>query len=195
MAQVVWHSAEDISHELRYDPEPVGEFWWLTPRPKRRLDRQAGCIVTTRSGLVYRVICIDGRRYYAQELAWVLMTGQWPERTVDHIDTNSLNNRWSNLRLATQSEQNMNQTPRRPGLTGASFHKASGLWRADIKKDGKQTTLGYFDTAEKAHEVYRAAAQILFGPFAHESSRQPINNHASRWLADNKIKRRQSQTD
>lgn len=63
----------------------------------------------------------------------------------------------------------MNQTPKRPGLTGASFYKRTGRWQAYIKKDGTHISLGYFDTADEAHEEYKKAAARLFGEFAHSS--------------------------
>lgn len=159
------HTPEEIARELRYDPE-TGEFWWLIRRHKRRLDRPAGSTSPHRAGLPARGICIDGRRYYGNVLAWVLMTGEWPTITVDHIDRNPLNNRWENLRLATQSEQNMNRGVDRPGLTGASFHKHSRLWQAYIKAGGKRITLGYFKTAEEAHAAYLKAAKELHGIFS-----------------------------
>lgn len=97
-----------------------------------------------------------------------MVTGKWPVLQVDHIG-DSTDNRWSNLRLATQSDNNANKEPKRPGLTGASFYKRTGRWRAYIKKDGKHISLGYFDTAEEAHEEYMKAAARLFGEFVHSS--------------------------
>lgn len=161
------HTLKEVCRELRYDPE-TGLHWWLIARQKRRLDVPAGSVNPTRRGRLYRVITIDGRGYYAQVLAWLMMTGKWPERQVDHIG-DSTDNRWSNLRLATQSENNMGARPIRPGLTGASFHKRSGLWQAYIKKDGKQISLGYFKTAEEAHAEYKKAAVTIFGAFRHSS--------------------------
>lgn len=155
----------ELLRELRYDAV-TGLHWWLIRRRGRRLDRPAGTIIVTRSGRPYRVITLDGRKYYAQVLAWAMMTGKWPDRQVDHIG-DSTDNRWIKLRLATQSQNNMNRDELRPGLTGASFHKRSGRWQAYIKKDGKQIALGYFDTAEAAHEEYKKAAKRLFGEFVH----------------------------
>jgi hypothetical protein len=93
------------------------------------------------------------------------MTGKWPKE-IDHIDGDPLNNKWSNLREATRSQNNANKVGIAGGLKGASFHKASGLWRADIKKG-----LGYFHTAQEAHEAYVVAAKKLHGEFCHGSLR------------------------
>jgi hypothetical protein len=158
-------ASEEIRRHVRYDPER-GEFWWLLPRQGRQVDGQAGSVVTTGKthSQTVRVIFIDGRKYYAHQIAWFLMTGRWiPE--VDHVNQEPLDNRWSNLRAATRSEQNMNRKPIPGRLTGASFHKPSGRWQAYIKKDKKTLSLGYFDTAEEAHEAYLEAAKTLFGGF------------------------------
>lgn len=165
------HTPEEVARELRYDPE-TGDFWWLIRRRKRRLDRPAGSVSPHRSGKLERTITIDGQRYYANVLAWVLMMGEWPDRQVDHISTDSTDNRWSNLRLATHPENNANKEPKRPGLTGASFYKRTRRWQAYIKKDGKHISLGYFDTAEEAHEAYKKAAVRLHGEFRHSSLKE-----------------------
>jgi hypothetical protein len=42
---------------------------------------------------------LDGEKYLAQDLAYFLMTKQWPHRRVIHIDGNKTNNAWVNLKL------------------------------------------------------------------------------------------------
>jgi HNH endonuclease/AP2 domain len=89
---------------------------------------------------------------------------------IDHRDGNSTNNRWSNLRLATVSQNNANR--RRPrhntsGYKGVSLCRRSGRrrWRAVIYKKG-QIHLGTFPTPEAAHAAYVAAAPKVHGKFA-----------------------------
>jgi HNH endonuclease/AP2 domain len=88
---------------------------------------------------------------------------------VDHINGVRHDNRPSNLRPATQSENLANTRLRSnntSGLKGASFHKQAGRWRAAIRIDGRQRHLGLFDTPEEAHAAYVRAARELFGEFA-----------------------------
>jgi hypothetical protein len=87
---------------------------------------------------------------------------------VDHIDGNGLNNRKSNLRLATISQNNHNQklsSSSTSGLKGASFHKLRKRWRAQIKLNGNKIHIGYYDTAEQAHAAYCKASAQLHGEF------------------------------
>jgi hypothetical protein len=92
---------------------------------------------------------------------------------VDHINHDKLDNRKSNLRLATGSQNNQNRLPK-PGkiFKGFSWRSDAKSWAAriwDVKKPpGKRLVhLGYFKTEIEAAAAYNAAARELFGEFAY----------------------------
>lgn len=91
---------------------------------------------------------------------------------VDHIDNNSLNNKRSNLRLATNSQNMQNQKAhsdskcKLKGVAYCSTKKDAKKWKAAIKVNGKTKNLGYFLTPEEAHSRYREAAIEYYGEFA-----------------------------
>lgn len=88
---------------------------------------------------------------------------------VDHVNHDALDNRRTNLRLGTRSQNLANRRlPRNStsGFKGASFHGASGKWRGQIKVDGRKLHLGLFLTAEEAARAYDAAALRHFGEFS-----------------------------
>jgi hypothetical protein len=123
----------------------------------------------------YRLIAIrqDGKRhsFYAHRLAWALHYGRWPAQQIDHINGDKDDNRLSNLREATHMQNQWNKAKaKRSGvhspLKGASYHRSSGLWRARIRLDGKERSLGYFTTEQQAHEAYARAAVVAHGEFA-----------------------------
>ena len=60
---------------------------------------------------------------------------------------------------ATSSMAGKIQSNNSTGVKGVSFHKASGRYHARIQRNGKVTSLGYFDTIEEA-SITRAAAEI-----------------------------------
>ncbi len=88
---------------------------------------------------------------------------------VDHTDRNPRNNRRSNLRPASKS-QNAQNTGLRPnnrtGFKGVSFDRQTGRYRASIKSNGRSVNLGRHDTAEDAAKAYDKAATAAFEPFA-----------------------------
>lgn len=112
-------------------------------------------------------IVIDGVHYKAHRLAWLYMTGEWPPMGIDHKDIVGSNNRWSNLRLATQS-QNMHNVRRRSnnksGSKGVGRH--FGGWYANIRIGNRRLWLGTFKQKEKAVAAYAAAEIEHFGEFA-----------------------------
>ncbi|MGN6564386.1 MAG: HNH endonuclease [Thermomicrobiales bacterium] len=88
---------------------------------------------------------------------------------VDHRDGNTLNNRRSNLRLATRKENARNVRKRatnRSGYKGVSWHARDRLWHARIMIDGRLISVGYFKNLDDAAAAYAAAAQRLHGEYA-----------------------------
>lgn len=86
---------------------------------------------------------------------------------VDHIDGDGLNNRRSNIRLATNSQNSMNKGILSNNQTGYKgvVRRKNGEYTAKITVNGKRTFLGTFDTAIEAYEAYCAAAKDLHGEF------------------------------
>lgn len=86
---------------------------------------------------------------------------------VDHKNGNCLDNRRSNLRLAsnTQNQQNAKKQSRNTsGYKGVRFSK--GKWMARISVNGTRLYLGMFDTPQQAHDAYKEAALKYHGEFA-----------------------------
>ena len=87
---------------------------------------------------------------------------------VDHINRNGLDNRRSNLRVASRSENLCNRGKCRnntSGFKGVSFHPC-GKWVAHITRGYKAFHLGLFDSPVKAALAYDAEALRLHGRFA-----------------------------
>ena len=130
-----------------------------------------GTIAGTQTFNGYRQIAIDGKLYYEHRLAWLYMHGVWPTDQLDHINNDRSDNRLCNLREASQSENNANGLPRvgRIGLRGAYYIEERRKWLAQIVANYQTIFLGYYDTAEKAHEAYINAAENIYGEFAYHN--------------------------
>ncbi len=91
-------------------------------------------------------------------------------RAADHINTDSLDNRRANLRLATHSQNSCNsrrdKSKTLSRFRGVSFSKRKGKWFAAIRINGKKTWLGYFNDEEDAARAYDHAARKYHGEFA-----------------------------
>lgn len=158
-------TAERLRHLLSYDPES-GLFTWKNPQSNRvNVGQVAGTVSGNSNGYVQ--ISIDGKLYHSHRLAWLYMTGEWPADQIDHANRNRSDNRWSNLRAATRSQNAMNSfhANNTSGRKGVNWHKKTGKWVAKISVDCKTHHLGYYNDIEDAAVAYKNIARILHGKF------------------------------
>lgn len=87
---------------------------------------------------------------------------------IDHINLNKLDNRRTNLRFCTVSQNHYNtrvKSNNSSGYKGVSWHKRSGRWQAQIRFQGQLIALGYYQEAEQAYEAYCSKARELAGDY------------------------------
>lgn len=116
--------------------------------------------------------------YYLHNEVWErMMDAALPKGfLVDHINGDKLDNRRSNLRLATKSDNEANKKKRRTQGGKAPSSKYKGVskdqdgrkkcWRAIASREGKSYRLGSFYSEEEAARAYNVKALELFGEFA-----------------------------
>lgn len=158
-------TADRLRELFGYDPDTGVMRWRVSTNSRVVVGQEAGCV----NGGGYIVVSVDGRLYRAHRLIWLYVYGRWPGTDIDHIDGDPQNNRLTNLREATVSQNQANARRRAnntSGFKGVNFHKRGRKWQARIRVNGKSLYLGFFDSREAAHAAYVAAARELFGEFA-----------------------------
>ncbi|ANN87092.1 homing endonuclease [Shigella phage SHSML-45] len=154
---------QEIQEVFAYDPE-TGVFTW---KRGNRKGKEAG---TLNRG--YRQLKYRGFKAYAHQVAFVIMENRWPAECVDHIDRNKLNNRWSNLREASITENNHNGRISRAssGYLNVTWHKELQKWmvRLHDKQGLIRGTTKYFPYSglEDAVNYANLLRRTFHGDFA-----------------------------
>jgi HNH endonuclease/AP2 domain len=85
---------------------------------------------------------------------------------VDHIDSDGLNNRRSNLRLVTKAQNQHNSRPKVSNTSGIKgVRRSKGKWAAEITFKRTKTHLGYFADKEAAAAAYAKASAEFHGQY------------------------------
>ena len=160
-----------------YDPE-TGKLRWRR-RPLHHFPTlssaklwNAQCagrlaLVTDYEGHLRGEIRIDGDRVrmYAHRVIFKLMTGHDPTDEIDHINGIRSDNRWANLREATNFDNARNRRVKARTLPKCVYAE-NGRFIAKAYEEGRRRVrLGSFDTPAEAHAAYVAFAKPLHGEF------------------------------
>lgn len=149
---------ERLKEVLDYDPE-TGIFRWLKKISDKNVVGNVAGWEEGKDG--YIVISIYGIKYKAHLLAWLYTYGVWPSKFLDHRDTVKSNNRISNLREATKSQNNVNKglmSNNTSGYKGITFDKYTNRWKCRLSFNGKTYDLGRYDSPKEAAKAYDKAS-------------------------------------
>lgn len=146
---------EELRSILEYDPGSGEIRWKVRTGAKSKVGTVAGSL----DSKGYVVIRVKGATHKAHRLAFLLHTGAWPEKQVDHVNGVKADNRWSNLRdvdsvvnMGNRGLQSNNTT----GFRGVT-ERAGGRFQASLQSGKTRKVIGTFDTAEEAGAAYKAA--------------------------------------
>lgn len=180
-------TAETVRALLDYSPE-TGVLRWRARTPEmfeetekrsaewicknwnsRYSGKIAGHAHVVANRYIEHKICINYMTYMTSHIVYLIMTGEHAEDDIDHINLNSVDNRWYNLRPATRSQNQYNKwryKNNKSGFKGVHFCKRTSKWRAGIRVGGNLISLGYFATPDEAYTHYCEAARKYHGEFA-----------------------------
>lgn len=161
-------TADHLRHLLHYDPL-TGAWTWMNPLPRSKMRR--GDIAGRLTDQGRRQIRIASGFYYGSRLAWLYMTGEWPKDQIDHINRLKGDDRWENLREATQSQNSYNR----------AWAETNGDLRGIYCHGNKFSVIigghyyGLSATIEEAVEVRDNALRKNAGPFAVVPSERKVS--------------------
>ncbi len=158
---------QTLKEWVHYDPN-TGVFTRLKV-VSNRWQHLIGQPITQMDDGGYLRIKILGEEHRLHRLAWLYMTGEWPPKQIDHENRIKHDNRWSNLRLATTTQNACNaHTGRLTGRWPRGVYPNGSKWAARVSIHGKTMYLGQFDSIEAASNARRLKARELFGEFCME---------------------------
>jgi len=153
-----------IVEYFSYDAESGIILWKKNPGKRNLLNKEAGSLRPDG----YRHIAINGKCVLSHRVAWFLHYNCWPEKYIDHIDGNKINNNIKNLREADVFENAYNSlTPKNntSGVKNVYWNKQKSKWMARINLKGKCKFIGLFDDLDLAELAVMEAREKLHGKY------------------------------
>lgn len=146
-----------VAKRLSYDRDTGVLTWTAGPRK----GRQAGALDS--SGYI-RIGFSKTKKIRGHQAAFLIMTGRIPE-LIDHINRTKSDNRWSNLREATHSENARNSGMWRNNKTGYKnvfWDAHRECYRVEFKFRGQYRAFGAFNSLERAACVAQIAREDMY---------------------------------
>lgn len=150
-----------LKEALSYDPSTGLLRWRITASSKA----PAGSVAGNDNGDGYIRTALDGQRFMAHRVCWLLHYGEWPANEIEHENDVGSDNRIKNLKAGDRYSVNQNQDVRpdnKSGCPGVDFRPQDSLirpWRARITRFGERRQIGTYATLDEAIEARRAAEQ------------------------------------
>lgn len=175
-------SQKELKRLLSYNPS-TGIFVWkrrcvsMFKSTKRRnaysscaswntryAGKRAGCKSDLGGSGIREYISIKKKAYFSHRLAWLYMTGSFPNKDIDHINGIPIDNRFCNLRDVTVIENARNkrmQNDNTTGVTGVSWNKEKKKWKAYINLKNKNIHIKYESSFFEAVCARKSAERSL----------------------------------
>ena len=123
----------------------------------KRTSKRAGSVTPTG----YRRMRIDGEYYREHRIIYKMMTCVDPgDYEIDHINRDRSDNRWSNLRICTHGQNQVNAP-----ATGIYYDKRRKTWSVKLRVQGKLKHMSTHTCPLLARLDYERVARDIHGEF------------------------------
>ena len=151
---------QTLQETFDYNPD-TGSLTYRKPRGSLPAGRPAGTAVASGYNVQY-----NGSYILAHRIIWNIMTGEWPQHPVRHVNGNKLDNRWSNLTVAAPLRERdpVSRKPIKPvtnrrvahGVGRVVFDKMGvTLFEANAIISGERVLIGRFETEAEARDAFK----------------------------------------
>lgn len=150
---------KELKRRFHYDPDTGAFTRLVTVCPRGKAGDTVGTL-----NYGYLFTKINYRRYRLHRLAFLYMNGAFPPDQTDHINHIRTDNRWGNLRHATNQDNGKNQkmhSTNTSGHVGIHWFKPTKKWQSRIYVNKKHIHLGYFIDINDAIAI-RKEAEIKY---------------------------------
>lgn len=133
---------------------------------KRWNTRYAGQEVGVPSDDGHLHVRLQGTSYFVHRVIWKLVTRMEPPELLDHRDQIPDNNRFRNLRPASESQNQINRSNGWGAAKARGIRFQRGRWYARVHKNRECIHVGGFATKEEAVAARSVELKRLYGEFA-----------------------------
>lgn len=156
----------DYSEFVYYDETSPSCLRWRVDtksgRGYAKILTKAGDVVGTKESKGYWHCQINKTRLYNHKIIWILC-GNSKANVIDHINGDTSDNRISNLREVSRTENMQNLKKyciNKSGVTGVHFSSTDNRWRAEWRKlNGKNTSKSFSVKLYGYEEAFRLACE------------------------------------
>lgn len=159
-----------LKTRVRVDVD-TGRVFWIdaTKHHANLVGKEAGSIRrSSHNDKSYWCVKVDSVGIKRSHLVFLFATGNWPMLQIDHVNGDSLDDRKSNLREATATQNAWNHKHRSKKSTTPMGVRmiASGRFQARIAVEKKQIVIGTFDTPDQAEQAYQQKRKEYFHEYS-----------------------------